>query len=102
MKAAVRVLGIVETGFDVEPIGELRNRHPSQIRAKKVRPVPGVDGAVSHLFGVSRVLSWIAGQRSEVAEDLEWRSQVQDLMEKLTSRSTESPQQPLAQSHMLD
>ncbi|MGA7929425.1 MAG: hypothetical protein WCA20_25920 [Candidatus Sulfotelmatobacter sp.] len=39
----------------------------------------------SNLFGVSQVLAWIAGQRAEIAEDLQWRSQVQDLMEKLSA-----------------
>ncbi len=45
--------------------------------------VPGVDWPVGNLFGVSQVLSWIAGQRREISEDLEWRSQVQPLIAKL-------------------
>jgi hypothetical protein len=40
-------------------------------------------GLVSNLFGVGQVLSWIAGQRREISEDLEWRSQVQELIAKL-------------------
>jgi hypothetical protein len=35
------------------------------------------------LFGVSQVLSWTARQRAETSEDLQWRSQVHDLMLKL-------------------
>jgi len=38
---------------------------------------------VRNLFGVSQVLSWIAGQRAEISEDLEWRSQVHGLIAKL-------------------
>lgn len=85
VKAAVRVLGITTDGWDVEPAGDMRNRRPSQIKTNRISevPVPGVDAPVRNLFGVSQVLSWIAGQRAEIAEDLEWRSQVQDLMEKL-------------------
>ena len=86
VKAAVRVLGIVTHGWDVEPVGDMRNQRPSQIKTNRISevPVPGVDAPVSNLFGVSQVLSWIAGQRAELAEDFEWRSQVQGLMEKLT------------------
>jgi len=85
VKAAVRVLGIATDGWDVEPVGDMRNRRPSQIKTNRISevPVPGVDAPVSNLFGVSQVLSWIAGQRAEIAEGFEWRSQVQSLMEKL-------------------
>jgi hypothetical protein len=84
VKAAVRVLGIASMGWDVEPIGAIKNRRPSQIKTNRTIAVPGVDAPVNNLFGVSQVLSWLAGQRAEIAEDLEWRSQVQQLMAKLT------------------
>ena len=90
MKAAVRVLGIALEGFDVEPIGEVKNRRPSQIQAKKVRRVPGVHGPAANVFGVSQVVSWIAGQRADMAEEFEWRTQVQGLMENLLARSSAS------------
>ena len=84
IKAAVRVLGIATSGCDVEPVGNVRNRRPSEIETRTIRRVPGLNGPVNHVFGISQVLSWVAGQRSEIAEDFQWRSQVQDLMEKLT------------------
>ncbi len=83
MKAAVRVLAIATEGWDVEPVGTMSNRKPSEIRTNRIRMVPGVDWPVGNLFGVSQVLSWIAGQRREISEDLEWRSQVQPLIAKL-------------------
>jgi hypothetical protein len=83
VKAAVRVLGIATGGRDVEPVGAMTNRRPSEIRTNRIGAVPGVDAPVSNLFGVSQVLSWIAGQRREISEDLEWRSQVQELIAKL-------------------
>ena len=85
VKAAVRVLGIATKGWDVEPVGAIVNRRPSEIRTNRVGevPVPGIDPPVSNLFGVSQVLSWIAGQRGEIGEDFEWRTQVQDLVAKL-------------------
>ena len=63
----------------------MRNRRPSQIKTNRISevPVPGVDAPVRNLFGVSQVLSWIAGQRAEITEDIEWRSQVHDLIAKL-------------------
>jgi len=82
-KAAVRALGIATGGWDVEPVGAMTNRKPSEIRTNRIGEVLGVDAAVSNLFGVSQVLSWIAGQRGEISEDLQWRSQVQDLIAKL-------------------
>ena len=84
-KAAVRVLRVAMEGWDVEPVGDLRNRRPSEIRATRVGkvPVPGIDAPVHSLFGVSQVLSWIAGQRGEINQDFEWRSQVHDLIAKL-------------------
>jgi hypothetical protein len=69
-------------------VGELKNRKPSEIATRKLGPVPGVDGPAKQLFGVSQVLSWLAGQRAELAEDLEWRSQVPDLMDKLIKHSS--------------
>jgi len=85
VKAAVRVLGITTDGWDVEPVGDMRNRRPSQIKTNRISevPVPGVDAPVRSLFGVSQVLSWIAGQRAEITGDLEWRSQIHDLIAKL-------------------
>ncbi|HEY6766123.1 MAG TPA: DUF932 domain-containing protein [Candidatus Sulfotelmatobacter sp.] len=85
VKAAVRVLGITADGWDVEPVGAMGNRRPSEIKTKKVGEVqvPGIAAPVSNLFGVSQVLSWIAGQRREISEDFEWRSQVQALIAKL-------------------
>jgi hypothetical protein len=35
------------------------------------------------LLGVSQVLSWTARQLAEISEDVQWRSQVHDLMAKL-------------------
>jgi hypothetical protein len=83
VKAAVRVLGVASQGCDVEPVGAITNRRPSEIRTKRIGAVPGVDAPVNNLFEISQVLSWIAGQRAEIAEDFEWRGQVQGLVEKL-------------------
>jgi hypothetical protein len=83
MKAAVRVLGIATSGWDVDPVGAITNRKPSEIPTSRLCRVPGVEAPVCNLFGVSQVLSWVAGQRREVSDGIVWRSQVQDLIAKL-------------------
>lgn len=87
--AAVRVLGIARTGHDVTPTGDLK-RSPSEIATKVLGGVPGILGPVENVFGISQVLSWIAGQRAETAEDLEWRTNVPELIAKLLDRTRSS------------
>src|SRR5580704_12697205 len=55
------VLRIATDGWDVEPVGAMTNRKPSEIRTDRIGEVPGLDAPVSNLFGVSQVLSWIVG-----------------------------------------
>jgi len=84
IKAAVRVFHIIRDGCDVALSGNLRVR-PSQIETRPLGSVPGVYGPAENVFGVSQALSWIAGQRSDISEDLRWRAQVPELVEKLLS-----------------
>jgi hypothetical protein len=88
IKGAVRVLAIARTGWDVEPKGDLRDRRPSDVATAKTTKVPGIDPPVADAFGVSQALTWVAGQRSELQKDLEWRSQVPELMGLLLNGST--------------
>ena len=60
---------------------------PSEIQTKQLGAVPGIRGSVKNIFGISQVLSWIASQRAETAEDLEWRSDVPELIDKLRQRT---------------
>ena len=90
IKAAVRVLRIVKEGYDVKLVGDLKNRRPTEVETEQLDPVPGVYAPVKEMFGVSQVLSWVAGQRAEIAEDLEWRSQIPDLMTRLGKLSNMS------------
>lgn len=87
LKGAVRVLEISKTGWDAEPKGDLRNKRPSEVATKQTNEVPGIDPPVATAFGVSQALTWVAGQRTELQEDLEWRSQVPELMELLLKKS---------------
>jgi hypothetical protein len=88
IKGAVRVLAIVATGWDAEPKGDLKNKRPSDVGAEKTIEVPGITPPVADAFGISQALTWVAGQRTELQEDLEWRSQVPELMHLLLKRSS--------------
>lgn len=89
-KAAVRTLGIATAGWDVVPVGDTRSQKPSRVKTEQVSngSVPGVAEPVSNLFGASQVLSWIAGRRADVNENLLWRSQVPELIAKLAAHAT--------------
>jgi hypothetical protein len=88
LKGAVRVLEISRSGWDAEPKGDLKNRRPSDVTTEKTLEVPGIDPPVANAFGASQALTWVAGQRTELQEDLEWRSQVPELMDLLLKRSS--------------
>jgi len=90
IKGAVRVLAIAATGWDAEPKGDLKNKRPSDVATERTFEVPGIAPPVVDAFGVSQALSWVAGQRTELQEDLEWRSQVPELMQLLLKRSSDN------------
>ena len=87
LKGAARVLAISRHGWDVKLKGDLRNHLPSEVATEKTIPVPGAERPVDTVFGASQVLTWVAGQRAELQDDLEWRTQVPDLMQLLLRRS---------------
>jgi hypothetical protein len=90
IKGAVRVLAILRTGWDAELKGDLKNKRPSEVATVKTIEVPGIAPPVANAFGVSQVLTWVAGQRTELQEDMQWRSQVPELMDLLLERSPTS------------
>ena len=93
LKAAVRIWGISREGHDVRPVGDLKDRRPTEVRTRRLDSVPGISAPVKHMFGVGQVLSWVAGQRAEISEDLEWRSQIPDLMARLSELNNKSLRQ---------
>lgn len=90
-KAAVRVLAISKTGKDAEPIGDLKNKQPSAWATRSTNDVPGISLEDESAFGLSQVLTWVAGQRSDLQEELEWRSHVPGLMRLLMKRLEAKP-----------
>ena len=88
LKGAIRVLAISQTGWDAEPKGDLKNKRPSEVGIERTNEVPGINPPVENLFDVSQALTWVAGQRTDLQEGLEWRSQVPGLIEDLLKRSS--------------
>ena len=82
-KAATRMLHIARTGFDVEIIEQYKGRSPSTIKVKRAKSVPGVPPQSHNLFDESQILAWLAKERRDVQEQLEWREQIPGLIASL-------------------
>jgi len=86
LHAAARVWHIVTTGMDGD-VQQASNRKPHELQLKSMREVPGACAPVSNLFHVSQVLSWIAGTRTNVQEQLQYIRDIPSLMEPLTRQA---------------
>ena len=82
--AASRVWHILSDGSDGE-IEQARNLKAHQLPISGLKPVPGACAPVQNLFHVSQALSWIAGTRNTIPEQLEYVKAIPRLMEPLTA-----------------
>jgi hypothetical protein len=82
-KAATRAFHIAKTGYDVEIVGQYKDRTPTTIKTKQVRRVPGSPHKSKNLFDLSQVLAWLAKERRDVQEQLEWREQIPEILKPL-------------------
>jgi len=83
VKAAVRAWHITRTGKDVEQADPFEKGKATE---KTVFPLAAVRGAVipgDTVFAVSQSLSWLAKERRDVQEQLEWKQQIPGLLAKL-------------------
>ena len=55
-----------------------RSKLRSEVQS--VRSVPGAPQQCRNLFDLSQILAWLAKERRDVQEQLEWREQIPDLM----------------------
>ena len=78
-KAATRTYHIARSGTDVEIIGQYKGNSPTSIGVRKTKSVPGAPAKCSNLFDLSQILAWLAKERRDVQEQLEWREQIPDL-----------------------
>ena len=82
-KAATRVYHICHSSFDVRIVGNYKGESPSSIRVEKTVRVPGSPEESQNAFDVSQVLAWLAKDRNDYQEQLEWRQQILELMSEL-------------------
>lgn len=83
-KAAARAWHITLKGHDVQFIDPFQKGDPTD---KDVVPIATVPGAVipgDNVYAVSQSLSWLAKERRDVQEQLEWKQQIPELLDKLS------------------
>ena len=84
-KAATRAFHIARTGYDVEIIGQYKGGTPTTIQTKHAHRVPGCPTQSKNLFDLSQILAWLAKERHDIQEQLEWREQIPAILEPLMS-----------------
>ena len=91
-KAATRMFHIASSGFDVQIIGSYKDKSPSTIEVRKSRRVPGTPLQCQNLFDAAQVLAWLAKERRDIQEQLEWRGAIPDLMAPLAKMTKSTAQ----------
>jgi len=82
-KAAARTFHIACTGCDADVAGKYKDSTPTTIAMKKTKPVRGAPTECRNLFDLSQILAWLAKERRDLQEQLEWREKIPDLMDSL-------------------
>jgi hypothetical protein len=82
-KAAARTFHISKTGHDVEILGPYKDNTPFTVPVKPAKKVPGAPGKSRNLYDVSQILAWLAKERRDLQEQLEWREKIPKLMNPL-------------------
>ena len=80
VKAATRAFHIATSGKDVEIKPFAKKALPSEKEVEMGNQVPGSSEPAKNLYDVSQVLTWLAGQRNDVEEQLNWQRDVPELM----------------------
>jgi hypothetical protein len=82
-KAAARAYHIIETGYDAKFVKPFERARPSERTVEHGSRVPGSIIPGRNAFAVSQALAWLAKERRDVEEQLEWSRQIGDLMKHL-------------------
>lgn len=82
-KAATRVFHISRAGHDVQIAGPYKKHTPLTIPVRKTVRVSGAPKRSENLYDVSQILAWLAKERRDVQEQLEWCERIPDLLEPL-------------------
>lgn len=86
VKAAARVYHIALYGCDVTLTDPFERAKPSQksVQLRAVVPGSGIPrGGFLTAFGVSQALSWVAGRRTDILEQMNWKDEIPGLMRRL-------------------
>ena len=83
LKAATRVFYIARAGHDIMLAGKLTHAQPTTVSVNSGKQVPGSTVPATNAFDVSQALSWVAGQRRDFGDHLQWRSEIPGLLDKL-------------------
>ena len=82
-KAATRAYHIARTGYDAKIIGTYKDVYPTTIPVQTTERVPGAPYEAHTAYDISQILAWLAKERNDVQERLEWRQQIPELMKAL-------------------
>lgn len=82
-KAACRIYHICLTGHDVEIYPPFAPGTATEKSVRQLAAVPGAAMPACTLYDVSQALTWVATQRANAEERVEWQSNVSPLMNKL-------------------
>lgn len=82
-KAATRAYHIARSGYDAEIVGQYKDSTPTSIAVRSTDPVPGAPPQCRSLFDLSQTLAWLAKERRDLQEQLEWRAMIPGLMQPL-------------------
>ena len=78
--AAARAYAIAATGNDGQPIPPQRKAPPHAWSLTNGQPVPGTHAPCGDAYELAQVLAWIAANRGNIAQRLDWRAQIRPLM----------------------
>ena len=84
-KAASRAWHIARSGGDVKVLGPYKKHSPTTVPVEWIGPVPGSPEGSTSLFDVSQILAWLAKERRDIQEQMEWREQIPTLMTSLAA-----------------
>jgi hypothetical protein len=82
-KAACRVFHICRSGRDVEIVDPFAKGEATEKPVKSTVEIPGAANPAKTLYDISQALSWIATQRSNTEERVEWQGSIPELIASL-------------------
>lgn len=82
-KAACRVFHICKSGVDVEIADNFASGEATEKPVKVLRTVPRAPSKATNLYDVSQALSWVATDRRNPEEKLDWQSAIPSLIQRL-------------------